>query len=195
MTFSQTKIQRAINLANDAHQNEWRKGSGLPYMTHIYDVMRLASKIGVSVADYETYCTIILHDVHESGLALDNIGWVVGKDIKENIRLLSYVPEKGITDQLNRTRKQAYLDSFADPLIPLPVLITKALDRLCNVVDFYEAGDCIYAKKYLGKADILFYTIRQRFDAIEQYYGWHVAKGLVNEYNRVNELVAVDPHF
>lgn len=195
MTLSQAKIQAAINLANEAHQNEWRKGSGLPYMTHIYDVMRLASKIGVSIVDYETYCTIALHDAHESGVAIMTIEREMGKDIAENVRLLSYIPEKGIPDQLNRTRKQAYLDGFADPTIPLPVLLTKALDRICNVLDFYDSDDYNYAQKYLRKADAVFNSVVIRINEFNEFYGWEVTRNLCIEYDNVSKLVSVDPHF
>lgn len=196
MTVSQRKITTALEIANEAHRNEWRKGSGLPYMTHIYDVMKLASKIGVHISDWETYCTIILHDTIESGLDVGSIKFKVDNTVGDYVELLSYIPEKGISDQLNKARKQAYLDGLADPSTPLPVLLVKALDRLCNVVDFYNSDDYDYAKKYLWKADALFYAaIITRDDALSQYYGWEVAKNLISEHNRVAELVLVDPHF
>jgi (p)ppGpp synthase/HD superfamily hydrolase len=192
----QGKIQVALDLANETHRNEWRKGSGLPYMTHIYDVMRLASKIGIPIEDWGTYCTIALHDTYESGMALANIELYMGETIRKYVELLSYIPERDIPVQLNKTRKQAYLDSFGNPDLPIQVLMVKALDRLCNVVDFRESGDVNYARKYLMMADVLFDTVlaTRRTDVVT-HYGLITFKCLEKEYYRVRDLTRCDPTF
>jgi (p)ppGpp synthase/HD superfamily hydrolase len=191
----QGKIQVALDLANETHRNEWRKGSGLPYMTHIYDVMRLASKIGIPIEDWGTYCTIILHDTYESGLDILEIKKSFGDKISCYIIDISFIPN-GFSKLSLKEQKQDYLDSFGNPDLPIQVLMVKALDRLCNVVDFRESGDVNYARKYLMMADVLFDTVlaTRRTDVVT-HYGLITFKCLEKEYYRVRDLTRCDPTF
>lgn len=172
------QIQKALDIAYSAHNDEWRKGSGLPYITHIFDVMKLANRIGIPTTDVETYQAIILHDAVESGYARDVIAYELPSvaSIVEELTFLG-TPEE----------KHAYLASFATK--SLTALVVKVLDRICNVRDFHEGGEEAYARKYLRKADALFAAMMSRRGEIADRWGLPVPARLVDAYARLKNTV------
>jgi (p)ppGpp synthase/HD superfamily hydrolase len=56
------RIEQAINKAAYAHRNQMRKGSDLPYITHPFGVMCIASQ---ATADEDTLIACLFHDIFE----------------------------------------------------------------------------------------------------------------------------------
>ena len=76
------------------------------------------------------------------------------------------------------------MESFKDKSIPL--LVIKIADRLCNVQDFMVT-DLKYAKKYLGKAEVLRATLFSKAREIGQLLGGNVGARIIMEYSKLIE--------
>lgn len=181
-------IQQALDLANEAHRNEWRKGKiRLPYMTHIYDLLKLARHIGITTDAFDVYRAIILHDAVESGFPIERIA-AMSTETAEHVMELSFLPNPNLNPHRTANKKAEYMSSFGNK--SLIVLVVKVLDRLCNIMDFYEEGDIDYARKYYHKADVLFeVALRQRGSEFVQRFGDSVFNELVAEFGRVTNLL------
>lgn len=180
----QRKITMSLDTANFIHRDEWRKNSGLPYMSHIYDIMALANKVGIPIDDWQTYCTIILHDTYESAPqsnVLHKIHRELGHEVSLYVSELSFLPDE-FQHQREvdvKTQKQNYLDNLAGTEVhPIPKVV-KILDRICNTLDFYHGGQVEYARKYYKKASQLIENVFMDEDnSIKNYYGDKVHNGL-----------------
>jgi (p)ppGpp synthase/HD superfamily hydrolase len=173
------QIEVALGMAFEAHAHEWRKGkNALPYMVHIFDIMRLARSIGIPISDAEFYQAIILHDVVESGYNLDIIAFDL-PNVAPIVEELTFLG--GPKD------KPAYLESFAAK--SLAALVVKILDRISNVWDFHEDGEVEYARKYLWKADALFSAMVERRGEIVDRWGSSVWGRLFKEYSRLRTAI------
>lgn len=70
ITQEQKIIQKAVSVAAEAHNEQYRKATGLPYITHPLAVMGLARKV---TEDHEILAACALHDVMED--ASDKYSW------------------------------------------------------------------------------------------------------------------------
>ncbi|MDR3582524.1 MAG: hypothetical protein P4L67_04595 [Candidatus Pacebacteria bacterium] len=171
-------VECAIGIASEAHAREWRKGkNGLPYMVHIYDIMRFARKIGIPTSDTDVYQAIALHDTVESGLPIGIIKTLLPQivPVVEELTFLG-TPEE----------KPDYLASFAGKSVV--ALVVKVMDRICNVWDFYDDGDREYARKYLQKASELWMAAYARRSEIIDRFGQAVWDNLSWEYDHVSNM-------
>lgn len=167
------QIQKALDIAYVAHKDEWRKGSGLPYISHIFDIMKMAHKVNIPMTDVITYQAIILHDAVESGYSLDVIKFEL-PDVAPIVEELTFLGGD----------KPAYLASFATK--STTALMVKVLDRICNVWDFYDT-DLMYARKYLEKADVLFQALLARNPDIVTKWGWSTWNRLIDEHTDLED--------
>lgn len=176
-------IECAVGLASEVHQREWRKGkNGLPYMVHIYDIMKLARHVGIPISDGEVYQAIALHDVVESGCKIEHVKTLLPK-IAPIIEELTFLGTK--------EEKPAYLASFGEKSVT--ALVVKAMDRLCNTWDFFKDGDARYAGKYLKMADSLFHAFSDRCREITERFGEGVYFGILEDYQSIMNQIENHP--
>lgn len=178
-------IQRALDLAVEAHRNEWRKGGvRLPYIVHFCDIMRIAQRIGINTASSDLYQTILLHDAVESGLPIERIRQL-DTMVAEYVEELTFIPS-GDDPRITAQEKDQYLASFHGK--SLVALAVKLLDRIANCYDFLETNPR-YAPKYFGKAQKLFQAFRDRKAEFEKRWGVEVADRFEEQLNRLqNEI-------
>lgn len=80
-------FNEAITFAVEKHKNQKRKGSDMPYIVHIYDVVQTLQENG---AEFDTIIAGILHDtVEDTNTTLDEIESKFGINIRNMVDVLS----------------------------------------------------------------------------------------------------------
>ncbi|HSH31723.1 MAG TPA: HD domain-containing protein [Candidatus Saccharimonadales bacterium] len=130
------KIKQAIDLAAVLHLGQRRKGSGVPYVTHVYGVALILA--GYS-DDEDVVAAGLLHDVLE-----DVDGAVYGAaQMKRQFGARVYQLVRDVSDDKSlgswRARKQGYLDHLADAS-PDALMISAAdlIHNLTSIVEDYQ---------------------------------------------------------
>ncbi len=135
-----SSLQQAFRYANWAHRDQFRKDGITPYIVHPIEVMRLLQRCGC--VDEVTLQIALLHDtVEDTSVTHMDIYHEFGRTVAEAVDRLT-LPVGG--------NKEEFIQTFADyGRSQQAVLMVKAADRICNTRDFADAGDYIYAHKYL----------------------------------------------
>lgn len=170
------RINLAKNLANDAHDMQFRRGrsrktcNGPNYICHPALVVRQLWDWGFEVDPHEDlFCVGWLHDaVEEKGTTIEEITKYLGSIVAGDVKELTL--EDGAD-------KAVYIASFMDPkLTSVRSLIVKAADRIWNVEDFMVSDRVLpakyqYARKYLLKGEDIFAALRERKSEVVEYAG------------------------
>ena len=118
-------LERALGVALVAHEGQFRKGSGMPYVVHPIHVALLLARYG---AEDEVIQAGVLHDVVE-----DCEGWTIERlRVEFGARVASIVDE--LTEDKSRSweeRKQAAIDHA--PSMSREAAAVKACDKLHNL--------------------------------------------------------------
>lgn len=141
-------IQQAIEFAVKAHGSVVRNGSGLPFIVHPLEVLKLLGEWGIK--DSIIWKAAICHDVLEDCPEIDilELRSVIGTSALFIVQELTFRPSD--SSQLSKkAQKQAYLDSFDKR--SLGALVIKVADRCCNTLDFLST-DPRYASIYWDMA-------------------------------------------
>jgi len=128
------KFEQALLLASDLHQNQIRKGSSIPYLSHLLGVTSIALRFGASE---DEAIAALLHDAVE-----DQGGAPTLKKIEDQFGNTVARIVMGCSDS-NQTpkppwhqRKQTYLNHLMSA--EESIVFISAADKL------YNAQDCIY---------------------------------------------------
>jgi len=148
-------IDKAIKFACCAHQNQFRKGSNIPYISHPFAVALILQKTGASD---EQIIAGILHDVVEDTQAsLEDIKFEFGDKIAQLVEACSECDPKAPWEN----RKQNTLDSLktASAEVKLIVCADELHNLKCIAHDFMTIGDEVWKKFGRGKeAQAWYYT-------------------------------------
>ena len=156
MAYSK-RFDDALLYAADVHRDQVRKGSGIPYVTHLLGV---ASIVGESGGSEDEVIAGLLHDAPEDHGGVERL-----QDIRE--RFGDPVAEivAGCTDTYEEDkpewwgRKRAYITHLADA--PGSVRLVSAADKLHNaraiLADLRVLGDGLWGRFTGGKAGTLWY--------------------------------------
>jgi (p)ppGpp synthase/HD superfamily hydrolase len=156
-TASSPKFQEALVYAAQAHACQLRKGSRIPYLSHLLAVTALALEHGATEAEA---IAALLHDaVEDAGgkARLADIETHFGKAVA------SIVAGCTDTDQFPkppwRERKTAYVAHLRQA--PLSVKLVAAADKLHNaraiLSDYRALGDAVWSHFKGGKSGTLWY--------------------------------------
>ena len=190
--MSQLLLQAAV-LATEYHsfhplepENAFRKsnysGAKVPYVVHIFDVLKLLFKWGI--IDEITLAAAIGHDLFEdTRITFQRLVEVFGQTVAGVILELTFKPTAGITGKQKAAEKSKKMESYRSSSIRSYVV--KIADRLKNVIDFWEGGDKTYALTYFHKADVLWDALSSRKEEIVQLYGENVYTNIHNSINDV----------
>lgn len=151
------RFSEALTYAAELHATQIRKGSGVPYISHLLGTASIALEYG---ANEDEAIAALLHD------AIEDCG---GAPIREAIRHLFGDNVTAIVDGCTdadttpkppwRQRKQAYLDRL--PQASHSVRLVSAADKLYNarsiVKDFRLLGDSVWERFKGGKDGSLWY--------------------------------------
>jgi len=151
------KFEEALVCACRLHKDQVRKGTSIPYITHL---LAVASIVGENGGTEEEVVAALLHDAPEDqgGKAtLENIRTNFGDEVAKTV--------DGCTDTYEdpkppwRERKERYLAHLASA--PAPVRLVSSADKLHNaravLSDYRELGEDLWTRFNGGKEGTLWY--------------------------------------
>lgn len=133
MPENHSPIFQAIRLVAEAHDGQYRKGSRLPYITHLMNVMKILIEQG---CDEEIVVAGILHDtLEDTSLVYADIEKLFGSRVAELVQGASEVREPA--DAYNgkaswKTRKEHTIQFLLNKATPDQLLVACA-DKLDNI--------------------------------------------------------------
>ncbi|MGB0889108.1 MAG: HD domain-containing protein [Solirubrobacterales bacterium] len=154
-----SRFDYAVTFARMAHGAQQRKGTTIPYISHLLAVAGLVLEMGGSEDDA---IAALLHDAIEDtggvGVAMENaIRAQFGDDVARIVRANSDIEVKPKPPW--RERKQAYLDSL--PGKRRDELLVSLADKLHNaravLLDHRQIGDEIWQRFKAGREQQLWY--------------------------------------
>lgn len=179
MNISRNKISVALEIAFNAHKNEWRGSGSIPYLSHIFDVKNRLESWGIGDEYVDVHQTAILHDVVESGTEFYELVRAGIKDLVVGyVNDLTFLPGD-VTQKEKSIMKSSYISSFVEK--PVVSLVVKMADRACNIDDFLKTGDRNYAQKYCLAASSLFNAVITRKKDIVDAFGESVYQKISEE--------------
>ncbi len=151
------KFEEALEYAARAHRDQTRKGTRIPYVTHL---LAVASIVGENGGTEDEVVAALLHDAPE-----DQGGEARLADIRERFGEEVAGIVAGNTDTYEdpkppwRERKEAYVARIARE--PDPVRLVSAADKLHNarsvLADLRAVGDALWTRFNGGKEGTLWY--------------------------------------
>ena len=184
------RFDRALLYATTVHGGHIRKGTTIPYISHLLLVTGLVLEHG---GTEDEAIAALLHDAVEDG---------GGKPRLEDIRVRfgSVVAEivEGCSDTDKtpkppwRERKEAYLAHLTDA--PAPVRLVSASDKLANVrsiiQDYRAVGEPLWSRFNADRVNLLWYY-RALADAFNRLGPASVARELDESVKELERLVKV----
>jgi GTP pyrophosphokinase len=156
MILSQRFID-ALTFATTLHANQIRKGSGVPYISHLLGVTSIALEHG---ANEDEAIAALLHDAIE-----DQGGAATREEIRRRFGDMVTEIVNGCTDADTtpkppwQQRKEAYIAHI--PTASTSVRLVSAADKLHNarsiLTDYYIVGEAVWKRFQGGKEGTLWY--------------------------------------
>ena len=163
----QTRLLRALSFAMDAHGHQTRKGSSIPYVSHLLQVCGLVLENG---GDIDQAAAALLHDVVEdTEIALEDVKAEFGADVA---RMVSDCTDTGYEDTEGDkspwfTRKRAYVDHLKEASVRS--LLVSACDKRHNlgsmVLDVRNEG-LAYQDRFMGRPEQQVWYYQAVLDAL-----------------------------
>lgn len=183
-------LSDVIKFVVDAHYGQLRKGNGLPYIVHPFDVLKRISDWGIKD---EIVCRAALaHDVLEErqDITFEHLAVCIGHEAASIVEELTFIPNKNLTTPVS-VQKTQYLDSIGNASIQ--ALVIKMADRIANTMDFYH-DQRDYAEKYWHKADGLFnaFFSKEKQEEIIKAFGVPVSQAIKDSYMEAAKTVQQD---
>lgn len=151
------RFGEALGFAFDLHRDQMRKGSGIPYFSHLLAVSALALEFG---ADEDQSIAALLHDAAEDRGGepiLDEIGSRFGGRVAEMVRACTDALEEPKPPW--KERKVRYLAHLA--AAPAEAQLVSACDKLHNlraiVSDYRKVGEALWERFSGGREGVLWY--------------------------------------
>ncbi len=151
------KFEDALVYAASLHRDQTRKGTGVPYVTHL---LAVAAIVGENGGTEDEVVAALLHDAPEDAggeARLAEIRARFGDGVADIVA--------GCTDTYEdpkppwRARKEAYLDHLAGA--PAPMRLVSAADKLHNarsvLSDYRAVGEDLWDRFNGGRSDTLWY--------------------------------------
>ena len=174
------KFEEALVYAARLHKDQTRKGSGIPYVTHL---LAVAAIVGENGGTEEEVIAALLHDApedHGGKERLEEVRERFGEEVAEIVA--------GCTDTYEdpkpawRQRKEAYVAHGATA--PASVRLVSAADKLHNarsvLADLRLLGDELWARFTGGREGTLWY-----YRALADAYAAAGTNAVVEELGRV----------
>jgi (p)ppGpp synthase/HD superfamily hydrolase len=152
-----SRFEEALIYANQLHLRQVRKGSGVPYISHLLAVCALVMEFG---GDEDQAIAALLHDAVE-----DQGGDATRQEIRKRFGERVALIVEGCTDSDSQTkapwkpRKEAYLARLrsAPPVVRLVSAADKVHNARTITADYRAAGDVLWSRFRGGKEGTLWY--------------------------------------
>jgi (p)ppGpp synthase/HD superfamily hydrolase len=178
------RFDHALLYASRHHRGQLRKGSRVPYMTHLMSVSALVLEHG---GTEDQAIAGLLHDAVEDAPA--GRGGAVLTEIRERFGAAVADMVAACSDGLNdsgerrgtwQERKQAYVDGLPDK--PLDALLVTAADKthngLCIAADVRRYGHGFWSTFNASREDLLWYYTSVEKVVAERFPGCSIAVAL-----------------
>ena len=185
-----TRFEEAFVFAASKHNGQVRKGTSIPYVSHL---MTVAGTVLEAGGDEELAIAALLHDVVE-----DCGGEPMLEEVRQRFgERVAHVVD-GCTDTYEdpkppwRERKENYLKHLrgADADVRLVSAADKVANARAILADYRETGEAVW-KRFAGKRDGTLWYYRALVDEFQL----HPPNRLVNELERVViELERISKH-
>ena len=161
------RFDRALHLASDHHRRQLRRGTEIPYVSHLLGVTALALEMGGSE---DEAIAALLHDAVEDGGGepmLEHIRGEFGADVARIVRANSDVISPPKPPWLER--KRAYVASIGDKLPDeLRVSLADKLHNMRTIVrDYRTHGNVVWTRFRAGEEGVRWYY-RAMYDALSE---------------------------
>jgi (p)ppGpp synthase/HD superfamily hydrolase len=161
-------LSKATELAFNAHKNQFRKGTQIPYVNHLcevtsrtahylFDLTEIRSEDLGGITKDEILSAAMLHDYIED---VDGEYSYVKSEFSENVAIIVQECSRD-ADQDTKLGKYQFLESFQRK--STASILIKIADRYCNVMDYYRTPEKReYASKYAMQAHPLYKEYHKR---------------------------------
>lgn len=154
-------IFRAIKFVAEAHSGQYRKGTNIPYISHLMNVMKILCETG---CEKEVITAGILHDVVEdTSVTIEQVERIFGNRVATLVKDASEPDHlrQGLDAKISwRLRKQHTID-FISREASLDQLIVACADKLDNIEairqDAISKGEKVWERFNVPKADQQWY--------------------------------------
>ena len=159
------KIERALRWAAVNHDGQTRRGSGAPYVQHVFGVALVLDRLGFPE---DVVIAGLLHDVVEDTAAsLDEIRAIFGESV---VALVAHCTEVK-QDEAGRTRpwidrKRDHLEALANaPVEARAVILADKLHNLVSIAYDLREGLAIWSYFHAEREQVVWYyrTAVERF--------------------------------
>lgn len=150
------RLDRAVALATDAFRHTRRKATGIPYLSHLFQVMVYVAEHG---GDEDQLIAAVLHDYLEDidGASPDGLELEFGPRVARLVVALSDTTERPKPPW--EPRKRAYLAHLREA--PAEVKLISAADKLHNAESIHRdvrvVGDRIWDRFTASREQTLWY--------------------------------------
>ena len=177
-----TIIEKAIQLAVQAHKDQVRKTDGTPYIAHPLMVARLLDKHGF---DDIVIAAAVTHDVLEdTDVTKDMLRAALGDEVCEIVvGVTENTKNKGLSWE---ERKSEYIKTVSGSSVGVKaVSVGDKIHNLESLIDGYtEQGSCVWQKFNRGKEKKLWFE-KTLLEALQE--NWK--HPLLDEYERLLKIV------
>lgn len=178
--------------AHQVHQNQRRKGTGIPYIAHILGVAALAMEYG---ATEDEAIAALLHDAAEDGggeATLAEIRARFGDAVADIVLGCSDSLVEDPEDKLPwRDRKEKYLAHLDNA--STSVCLVSAADKLHNVRsimrDYREHGEDIW-ERFQGRRDGTLWYYETVADTLMRRYRTQLTRDLQDDVDKLLEITS-----
>lgn len=186
LTVLGERFAEAVRYAADLHRDQARKGTNIPYVSHLLATSSLVLDQG---GDEDEAIAALLHDALEDQWRRTS-EWEIRERFGDKVAdiVVACSDSMGGDKQAWAPRKQAYLDHLADQ--PPEVLRVSIADKLHNaraiVADLRGAGDVTWERFTAGPQHQAWY-----YESLADIFRRRLDSPLVAEFERVvDELAA-----
>lgn len=169
MTASHPIIFKAIRLVAEVHEGQFRKGSRLPYITHLMNVMKILIE---QECDDEIVAAGILHDtLEDTSLVYEDIEKLFGSRVAELVKGASEVrdPAESYNGKASWKARKEHTIQFLLGEATHDQLLVACADKLDNITsiqaDYKRLGDVLWERFNAGRLEQQWYyaTIASAF--------------------------------
>ncbi len=144
-----TRLEKAIRIATIAHQEQRRKGSNTPYITHPYSVMCIAAS---ATQDEDILIACLFHDILEDVPDKYPRERMV-MDFGNRVADIVYGVTKDSTLPSWQSRAEAYLEHLKEEASDESVIVScadKTHNLMSMLTDYAEVGDGLWERFKAG---------------------------------------------